>query len=797
MLNHYLKITLRSIQKHSTFFLLNLLGLTVGLMCAIIIFLYVTDELGYEATHSKAENIKRLTVEYFLPNDGGSENMAAIGPAVAPLIKKDFPEVENYVRFNAISDELIKKPISNEEFFQTITYVDSTLFDVFDYNLVKGNPETALDNPNSLIITQDLAKNLFGSLDVIGKTLELPNDSLELSITGVFDELPRQSHIHFEAVSPLSTRDIQDTWWWFDFHTYLLMNPKADVEAFGEKIVRFSKEYIADQEKMSGYYQEFYLQNLEDIHLHSDLRGEMSANSKMENVVMFGIIGAFILIIACINFMNLSTAKGITRAKEIGIRKVTGALKGQLIFQFLMEALIISIMALALAVAIMALSLDSINYLLNKNFLMNDVFEPTVLLSFLGISVFTGLLSGSYPALVLSSYKPSQTLRGTFKNTSKGQVLRKTLVVFQFSISIILIIGTIVVFQQMDYLKNLDLGFNKNRIITIPSNENHTSEATKRKFQVLKDDISSLSSVDMTALSASVPGREMNNAVVRIGWDESAEWTDMRYLLVDEEFTSLYDLEISAGRNFEKTRQEEGSFLINESALDRFGFASPEEAIGQKLRWWDVRGEVIGVLKDFHYMSPADEVQPFIMIKDDRQIGYLTASFSSSNFQQTLGEIEQIWNEVYPSRSFDYNFLDEDFDRQYKSEERFQELFSTFAVIAIVIACLGLFGLSLFSIQLRTKEIGIRKALGASFANISLILSSSFFKPIFIAALVAFPITWFTMDWWLTDFANRINISLDVFIYGIVLTMLVALLTISYNSIKAATTNPVKALKDE
>ncbi|MBX7150398.1 ABC transporter permease [bacterium] len=799
MFQNYLKIALRNLLKHKLFSFINIAGLAVGMTSCLLIVLYVWDEVSYEAQHEKADRIFRLNCEYFLPKNAGSEAYAVTGPGVAPLIVKDYPEIESIVRLRRLQDNLIQKPNTTERFYESIVYADSTLFDVFTLPLLSGNASTALDNPYSIIISKAMAHKYFGNEDVVGKTLTLPMDTVNFTIMGVLDDPAKPSHLQFDFIASFSTlRNFHFNltgWWNFSYHTFVLLKPETDVAAFAEKIKDISHRYIPEQEKMSGYSQDYSLINLKNIHLDSHLRTEFSVNGKRIYVYTFFGIGILILLIACINFMNLSTARSLIRAKEVGVRKVVGAFRSQLIRQFLTESLVITTLALVMCIIFAEMALPWLNQLADKQLTLNLTRNPLVVAAVAFIVLLTGFGAGMYPAVFLSSFAPISVLK-SFRNSSKGAFLRKSLVTFQFSISIGLIAGIVLVHNQIQFMREAELGFSKDQVVVIPIRE--TSSLSL--FQTLQKELEKIPDVVETSVASKVPGKEMGNNVVRLGWDDQAAWSDMRFLSVDHDYQKLYDLELIEGRWFDRQfpADEEQSFVINESAVARLGFASPSAAIGQPLQWQRKKGRVIGVLKDFHFMSLQNAIEPFIVVMANGHFSEnLSIKVSTQNYHAIVDQIKTVYESVLPGRIFEYQFLDEDFDQLYRAEDHFNSILLVFTGLAIFVACLGLLGLISYTAQQRTKEIGIRKVMGATVGNIVFLICRDFMKLVVLAMVVATPLAYYSINLWLQDFPYRTDVALWVFPFAGLLAVALAFLTISFQAIKAAVANPVQSLKYE
>lgn len=798
MIKNYLLIAIRSFKKNRAYSLLNVFGLTIGITCAMIIFLFVYDELTYDHNHAKRDVIYRLNNGYHLPNNGGFEVYAAGGPIVGEMLVKDYPEIKQAVRFRKIENKVIQRPGDDARTYETVMAADSNVFKVFTFPLLAGNPETALVEPLTMVITESMAKKYFNRTDVLGETLYFPEDTVTVKITGVMKDYPSNTHLKFDfmlSFESLKTLNYHLTSWWnYSFYTYLELEEGVNIPALEDKIKFISRKYIADQEDYSGYKQEYSLIPFSNIHLQSNIRSEMEANSKASYVYIFMIIGIFILVIACINFMNLATARSAMRAKEIGLRKVAGAFREQLVGQFLSESVLMAFVAMVLSLGLTYLLLPTVNDFSGKHlglFNNNMAWIAMVL-----ITILVGLLAGSYPSFFLSAFRPVETLKGNFRTGTKGNILRKSLVVFQFTISIFLISGTLIVFQHLKYIRSMDLGFDKERIVTLPT---RFANNAQRDYTTLKYELEKVAGISSVALSSEVPGVELGNNVVRLGWDKDAAWSDMRFLSVDEDYVGLYGIEIIEGRGFSKDfpSDAEQSFMLNESGMRRLGWTDPKEAIGQPLAWQDRKGRVIGIVKDFHFMSANVEIEPFIIVMNKPwSVGYLSAKLTG-NVSQTLDKIESVFNNTLRDKIFEYSFLDVDFDQQYKSEERFMSIFTAFSSIAIAIACLGLYGLAMFTAEIKFKEIGIRKVLGATTPSLILLLIKEFSVLISVAFLLAIPLSYFGMTEWLSSFPYRENINPLLFALAGIISIAIAVLTVSYQSLKAARINPVQSLANQ
>lgn len=796
MIKHYLFTALRSFRKNKAYSFLTIVGLTLGVFCALVILLFVHDELTYDSMHQGS--IFRLDAAYHLPNDGGFEQYAASGPVVGEMIAKDFPEVDQVVRFRKIENAIVEKPGTTDREYETIVAADSNVFRVFNFPFLDGDPETALLEPMSLVISRSLAEKYFKRTDVVGESLKLPDDTILFKITGVMENLPPNTHLRFNMIFSFETLKRMhyhlDSWWNYSFHTYLALKPGINPKAFEEKIKFISRKYIPDQEDYSGYKQEYSLTPLSSIHLYSNLRTELETNSKASYVYTFLVIGIFILLIAGVNYMNLATAKAAMRAKEIGLRKVAGAFRTQLVGQFLGESFLMTLLAVLGSMGLIFITLPAINSFLERELTL--VSNPAFWVGIALVTLTASILAGSYPSLFLSAFMPVEVLKGNFRTSSKGNLLRKSLVVFQFAISIFLISGTLIVYNQLTYLREIHLGFDKERTLVLPTRSAPNAE---KDFKLLKEELKKTGSVLSATLSSRVPGKEMGNNVVRLGWSEDAKWSDMRFLGVDHDFVEVYDLDVIEGRDFDESypSDEHGAFMLNESGMRRLGWNNPKEAVGQKLRWQDRNGFVIGVVKDFHFMSANVAIEPFIMVMNKPwSVGYLSLKMAPGKLDQSIHQIRNVFETTLPDKIFEYSFLDEDFDKQYKSEERFMSIFTFFACVAVAIACLGLYGLAMFIAEIRFKEIGIRKVLGATSSAIAVLMSGDFIKLVALAFLIATPLAFWAMNQWLGTFPYREKISLTIFLISGLMAIIIAVLTVASQSVKAAKANPIDSIRN-
>ncbi len=807
MIKNYLKVALRNLWKNKSFSAINIFGLAIGIGTCLLITLFVLDELSFDKFNKKSARIYRVNVDLKF---GGADQKFAV--ACAPLaftMVKDYPQIENAVRFRNYGPSVVKKGNQNIH-EQNIIFTDSTLFDVFTIPMLSGNPKKALTEPNSVVISESIAKKYFGKTDVLGKQLLFDNRKL-YAVTGVIKDIPENSHFHYDffislAADPFSR---EDNWLSFNFNTYLLLKQGTDPKVIQAKFDEILKKHVfpqaesimhitADEFKKSGNYINLNLTPLTDIHLNSDRIGELSANSSIQTVYIFSAIAIFILLIACVNFMNLSTARSANRAKEVGVRKVLGTQRSNLIQQFLTESVLLSLIAFIIALVISLLLLPFFNQLASKQFTLSPFAHPLLLPVLFMFAVAVGLLAGSYPAFYLSAFKPIEVLKGKLGAGFKSSYFRSSLVVFQFFISIFLIIGTIVIYRQLNYIQNKKLGFNKEQVLTIKN-----TYVIDKNVEAFKDEVLKLPGVKSATVSGylPVPSSRSDNPFFPEGEIDNKKAVAMQNWSIDYDYVTTLGMEILKGRNFSREfSTDSNGVIINETAARLFGYQNP---IGKKIsKLIDITSAatknytVIGVVKNFHFASLRENISALCMVLD-KSTDAVSFRLSTDNIAGTVKNAEAIWKKLAPGEAFSYSFLNEDFNAIYASEQRTGKIFIVFALLAIFIACLGLLGLATYAAEQRTKEIGIRKVLGASVSNIAGMLSKDFLKLVIIAAVITFPVAWWAMNKWLQDFAYRINISWWIFMVAGLAAVLIALITVSFQAIKAAVSNPVKSLRTE
>src|SRR6186997_2623753 len=802
MIKNYFKIAWRSLLKQKGFSSINIFGLATGMACSLLIFLFIKDETSYDRFHHDASQIYRV-VKDFVNDDGSRLPDATTPPALAPSMQKDIPEVAITTRVfpGWGANFLIKygdKKISEDKLYR----VDSSFFDVFTFPFLHGNAKDAFKEVQSIVLTESSAKRYFGNDNPVGKTLQI--DRLgNLMVTGVLKDVPHASHFHFDFL--ISTRkfggNIDADWGFYNFYTYVKLKPNSDITSFTKKVQEVYKKNNTDPTNI------FYVQPLTAIHLTSNLKWELEPNSDKLYVYVFTIIGIFILLIAGINYVNLATAKASVRAKEIGVRKVTGALRSSLIGQFLVESVITCLLAAVLAVIFAQLLLPVANALTLKQ--LTVIGNPGVLGYMLVGVLLLGIIAGFFPAIYLSSFKPIAVLKG-LKISEKGTLsLRKTLVVVQFTISTVLIIGVLIISQQMRYLRSAKLGLNKEQVIVV-KNADAMTAAQRNAFQ---NTLSQVQEVKKVATSDGVVGGQNWTNSMTVKGSQNSQLVN--FMNVSYDFPDVLGIEMKEGRSFSSNfpadtlnngipggplEQTVGSIILNETAVKDLRITTP--AVGKQILWDNDADTmyyvtIVGVAKDFHFTSLRNEIKPFAFVNNPRRADNFTIKLSTDKVQTSLAKIENVWKKFLPDRAFEYTFLDETYTKLYQSEERFQKVFITLVILGIIIACLGLLGLATFAAQQRVKEIGVRKVLGASVFHVVTLLSKDFLMLVIIALILAVPVAWYVMNEWLKDFAYRINIEWWIFMVAAVIAIIIAFLTISTQAIKAAISNPVKSLRTE
>jgi len=800
MIKNYFIITLRNLLRQKGYSIINILGLAIGFAAFILIFLHVINELSYDTFHARADRIFRVSVNGMVAGD--ALHVAVSAAPTGEAMVRDIPQIVKSTRIDQFPQS-VHFSYNERNFYQEgLLFVDSTFFDIFSFEMIRGNPQKALVDPYSLVLTSTVANKFFGNEDPIGKTIRM-NNNAGFTVTGIVQDPPPNSHFTFEVLSSFTTRiemngkEAYNNWGSLSLYTYVLLAKDADPTEVEKAFPDLYLKYMEDLSKLDNIKFEPYLQPITSIHLHSNLMAEIEPNSDISYVYAFLAIAIFIILIACINFMNLSTARSVNRAKEVGLRKVMGAHKKQIMLQFIGESMIFSLMALFAGLILVEISLPTFNHLLDKSLAL-DLFHhwrPIVLLMVLALLV--GTIAGSYPAVYLSAFQPVQVLKGTFNKGSGKSAVRNVLVIVQFAISIFLIICTALVYDQLNYVSTKKLGFAKEQVLIIPLR----GEGLYNKAEILKKELQNLSCVSNVATSRFVPGRDMDGSgFIPEGYEDN-NLIIIFNNQVDYNYLETMQMKLASGRNFLHGYATDSlAAIINETLVKKLGW---EEPLNKKITAFGRTGPfeltIVGIVEDFHFRSLHDVIEPTIMFIGKNNNRFLNVKLNPGDHQQNLQMIGDKWKEIEASMPFDYYFLDEDFNRLYKAEQRVGEIFIHFTFIAIIIACLGLFGLASYNAEQKKKEIGIRKALGSSVQHIVLMLSRQFSKWVLIANVIAWPVAYYFMSEWLGNFAYSIQI-LDkwwIFIISAMAALTIALITVSYQAIKAALINPVDAIKYE
>lgn len=798
MIKNYLLISFRNLRKHFSYSLINILGLGLGLSTFILLMIWIQHELSFDTFHEKSDRIYRASLEYSF---GGQVAQTSVSPtALLPTLQKNFQEIENGVRvYNPASFNpyIVKKDelIFQEDHFY---FADSSFFKIFTYPLISGNPEKVLKEPYSVVITQSTAKKYFGDQDPVGKTFKV-NGSTDYQITGVVKDIPVNSYFKFDFIASfhsLRAGREEPIWWSANYQTFLLVDKHANLESIQEKTNDIVMKALASELTGEGDYVKYNFLKLTDIHLHSTYSSEMETVSDIQYIYIFSAVAVLILLIACINYVNLATARASDRAKEVGIRKVVGALRKQLFFQFLGESVIITLLGFFAAFIFAQLTLPLFNGLTGANLSSSTFYQP----SFLGFSflllIIIALLSGAYPAFAITAFKPVSILKGNFRFSGKGIWLRKFLVVSQFSISVILVVGTIVILKQLYYIQDKKLGYDKENTIVLPLDQKTEEVYTQLKSEFLRSG------------KVSFVGRATESPIhIKGGYGINTDESGERGIIttgisVDDQYIPALGMNMIAGRNFTEADFRRAntdtifSFIVNESALQALGIPI-ENAVGKKARVSGRKGEIVGVVQDFHYASMHQPIGPLVMFNEDTQYNFIFAKLNGDELQPTLEKLKSIYATVAPHRPFEYEFVDQQFSALYAGEQRMGTIFTVFATLAIFIACLGLLGLVSFSASQKTKEIGIRKVLGATAANIVFLITRDYTRLVLISIGLGIPTAYWVMTQWLNEFAYRTTIGLWPVLIASLLCIGIAFATASYQAIKAAFINPASTLRSE
>ncbi len=795
MIKNLLLVAIRNFKRDKWYSILNILGLMIGITFSLFLIFYIKDELSYDRYNKNAERIYRIAA-YVKEPEKDEMKWANTPFPLAPTLKKDYPEVEEAVRF-AGNDRTMYKNGDLRFYEDKVFFCDSSLFRVFTYQFIEGNPQTALVAPNSMVLTQSVAEKYFGkNKSTVGKSLQ--NDKGDVyNITGVVRDVPANSHIIFNALISISSlpKNFANNWGGFGFYNYVLLRPNTNVAAFEKKLRPMYEKYLAPIFAKYNIKIHFGVHWVPSIHLHSDLSGEPEELGSISYIYIFSAVALFMLLIACINYMNLTTARSARRAKEIGIRKVTGSSKSQLVAQFLIESALTAFVALLLSILLIALLLPTFNILSGKFISFRTLLLPETLLILVGIILFVGLVAGSYPAFYLSKFNPVKILKGGLSKSSSNVTLRRVLVVVQFSISMIMLICTWVVYGQLKFLRNKDLGFNKEQVLALTANANND---IRSKILAFKNEARRNPQVLSASTASTVPGGQgmgfnLYSVESKNGFTEKG----VNNYAVDEDYFKTLGMELKKGRNFSGLSDTLRSIIVNENMVQYFGW---DNAIGKKVKFpGDTTGfyfEVVGVVKDFNQSSLYNPITPLILFYRPNN-NSMQLKLDSKNIAIAIASIEKSWKNSFPDLPFLYSFLDQDFDSQYAADQKRGKIFTAFSILTILITCLGLLGLIAFTTQQRQKEISIRKIMGARITQIIPLITRNFVLLVGISCLIAFPVAYLFMDKWLKLFSYNTGVTIAPFLLSALTVLLITLLTVIFHAVRAAVTNPAKSLRTE
>ena len=795
MIKNLLLVAVRNFKRVKGYSILNILGLTIGITFSLFLIFYIKDELSYDKYHKKADKIYRIN-SYAKEPDKDVMKWAITPFPLGPALKKDYPEVEEAVRFVGNGKTMYKN--GDLRFYEDkIFYCDSNVFKVFTYSFIDGDPKTALVEPNSMVLTQSIAEKFFGrNQGIVGRSLQ--NDKGDVyKITGVIKDVPKNSHIIFNILISISSlpKDFGNSWGQFGFFNYVLLRPNVNAASFEKKLLPVYDKYLAPLFAQYNIKIHFGVQPITSIHLHSDMTNEPEELGSISYVYIFGAVALFMLVIACINYMNLTTARSARRAKEIGIRKVTGSSKIQLVAQFLVESTLTAFIALLLSIGLIALFLPTFNSLSGKFISFSSLLEPSTFFILLAIVFFVGLMGGSYPSFYLSQFNPVHVLKGSLSKSSSNVTLRRALVVVQFTISMIMLICTWIVYGQLKYLRNQDLGFNKEHVLSLTANANND---IRSKILAFKNDVQKYPGILSVSTAQTTPGGQfVNFNLFSVESENGFKDQGVDCYGIDEDFFKTLGMQIKKGRNFSGLSDTLRSIIVNENMVKSFGWNNP---IGKKVKFpGDTTAfyfEVVGVVKDFNQKSLYNPISPLILFYRPNSNG-IQIKLRSNNIPQTIASIEKSWKTTFPDLPFSYTFLEQDFNSQYAADEKRGKIFSAFSILTILITCLGLLGLIAFTTAQRQKEISIRKVMGAGIRQIVPLMTTNFVLLVGISCLIAFPVAYLFMDNWLKIFPYNTGLTVTPFLLSAIVVLLITMLTVIFHTIRAAIANPVKSLRTE
>jgi len=789
MIKNLLKSVTRHIRKHYGYSILNILGLTLGITSALFLIIYVSDEISYDRYHENSNRIYRVSSKITETDDQFTWNVAQI--PFGPQVVQDYPEVQSFVRFINMPRALYK--YEDKEFIEENFYfVDSTLFDIFSYKVLKGEVRSAIKDPDKIVLTETVASRYFGDDDPIGKTFTAGEDTYE--VTGVIEDIPFNSHFRFDAVAARNNLPKQiGSWGNFGVFTYLLMPEGVDVDAFETKMQGMYDAHMKTIFEPLHITIEYIMEPIIRIHLYSTNAGEPEPTGSITYVYIFGIIALFLVLIAAMNYMNLATARSAGRAREVGMRKVVGSRRSTLIAQFLSESVVLTIISLILSIILLIILLPKFNMLAGKSFSLSILYSPVVVISFIGVIIVAGIIGGSYPAFFLSRFSPVTVLKGEITKGSAGSLFRKILVVIQFTISVVMIVCTLIVFRQLNYLKTMDQGFNQDNVLTLQLNRGMV-----RKYPVLRQALLENENIRYVTSTNTPVGEGSGKVIFNVETDQGMVQRGVNFAVVDHDFIDALGIRMIEGRDFQQDMPSDTllAVVVNETLANRLGWQDP---IGKKVELGDentLRASVIGMMADYHQTGMYNEIESLMLVY--RELGNIIyVKLSGNNTGQTISFIESKWNEVFPDQPFSYTFLKERFNRQFETDEKRGLIFTLFTILAILIACLGLFGLASYMVEQRTKEVGIRKVFGANEGVIIRLISKDFLILVSISIVIALPVAYYFMNNWLQNYVYRTKIGVMLLILAALLTVVITFITISYKAYQAAIMNPASSIRTE
>lgn len=791
MIKNLIKTAIRNILKDFGYSSLNIIGLTIGITSALFLIIYVFDEISYDRYHEKADRIYRVSSHISETDDEFTWIVAQI--PFGPQVVKDYPEVQASVRFIDFARAPFK--YNDREFYEeNFFYVDSAVFDVFTYRFIQGDPKKALMEPNTMVLTKTIANKYFGNEDPIGKTLTSGEEAYR--ITGVIEDVPKNSHFRFDALASRKSlpSDFVGSWGNFGVLTYLLFPQDFDVKAFEVKMQEMYKKYMAEIFERRNIKIEYKLDPITWIHLNSTNAGETEPTGSMTYVYIFSIVALFLILIAAMNYMNLATARSTRRAREVGLRKVVGSNRSRLILQFLSESTILTIISLVLSILAVILLLPKFNTLAGKTFELNIIQSPVVIISAITIILVVGVIGGSYPAFYLSRFLPTAVLKGEITKGSSGNMFRKILVVFQFLISVSMIICTLIVYKQLSYLKTKDLGYDQKNVLSISL----TNRSMVRNFPAFKQKVSENPNVINVTSTNTPVGAGSGKVLFSIETDEGVVERGINFAVVDHDFIETLGIKMVSGRDFQSDLPGDtiNGVIVNQTLSKRMKWSDP---LNKRVELGDgsfIKAKVIGVMQDYHQTGMYNEIESLMLIyRPSSRIIYI--KLADNEIQESIKFIEKTWKELYPEQPFEYKFLSDTFNNQFEADEKRGFIFTLFTILAILIACLGLFGLASYMVEQRTKEIGIRKVMGATEAVIIKLISREFLILVAISIVIAIPVSFYIMSNWLENYVYRTNLSVSVFLLAAFISIMITFLTISYKAWKASLLNPAESLRTE